>query len=108
MTSTSSPPNLAATTTAAPAYERGFERCVVTFIDILGYRRLLKTRHAEDIANVVKALRNFTAGDSDGDEQPSRSDEDTALHAGIFRISVGRCRARADNRHAVTGWAVRL
>ena len=50
-------------TASPPAYERGFERCVVTFIDILGYKQILKTRHAEDIAKVVKALRTFTAGD---------------------------------------------
>lgn len=56
-------------------YDRGFERCVVTFIDILGYRNLLKTRKAEDIVKVVQALREFTAGDADGDEPPTRLDE---------------------------------
>jgi len=73
--------------TPPPAYERGFERCVVTFIDILGYKRILKTRHAHDIAKVVKALRTFTAGDGDDSEPPSRSDE-IRLYTQAFSESV--------------------
>lgn len=57
------------------AFDRGFERCVVTFIDILGYKQLLKTRHAADIVKVVKALRRFTKGDTNEDVPPTRSDE---------------------------------
>lgn len=74
--------------TEAPTdYDRGFERCVVTFIDILGYRHLLKTRKAEDIVKVVKALRAFTAGDADDDEPPTRSDE-LRLYTQSFSESV--------------------
>jgi len=73
--------------TPLSAYERGFERCVVTFIDILGYKALLKTRRAEEIANVVKALRNFTAGDGDESKPPSRSDE-IRLYTQAFSESV--------------------
>lgn len=56
-------------------YERGFERCVVTFIDILGYRHLLKTRRAEDIVKIVKNLREFTNSDYGSDEPPNDPDE---------------------------------
>lgn len=68
-------------------YERGFERCVVTFIDILGYRALLNTRHAEDIAKAVRALRKFTAGDANDGEAPSRMDE-VRLYTQSFSESV--------------------
>jgi len=66
-------------------YDRGFERCVVTFIDILGYKHLLKTRHAEDIVKVVNALRSFAAGDAD--DWPNRSDE-VRLYTQAFSESV--------------------
>jgi hypothetical protein len=68
-------------------YERGFERCVVTFIDILGYKHLLKTRHAKDIAKVVNALRSFTAGDADEEDTPKSSDE-VRLYTQSFSESV--------------------
>jgi hypothetical protein len=69
------------------AYERGFERCVVTFIDILGYKSLLETRHAADIVKVLRALRSFTAGDADDDEPPTRLDE-ARLYTQSFSESV--------------------
>lgn len=56
-------------------YGRGYERCIVTFIDILGYRNLLKTKHASEIADVVNALRSFTEGDSESEYHASRMDE---------------------------------
>lgn len=56
-------------------YDRGFERGVVTFIDILGYKALLQTRHADDIVKVLKALRRFTEGDGNKEESPRRIDE---------------------------------
>jgi hypothetical protein len=68
-------------------YDRGFERCVVTFIDILGYKNLLRTRHASDIVKVVKALRGFAAGDADDAEPPKRSDE-FRLYTQSFSESV--------------------
>lgn len=68
-------------------YERGFERCVVTFIDILGYRNLLNTRTAEEIVGIVNALRQFTAGDSDEDNPPQRMDEHR-LYSQSFSESV--------------------
>lgn len=68
-------------------YERGFERCVVTFIDILGYRNLLNTMRAEELVGVVNALRGFAAGDGDDAEPPRRSDE-IRLHTQSFSESV--------------------
>lgn len=54
---------------------RGYERCIVTFIDILGYRELLRTRHSSEIRDALDALRRFTRGDGDDEEPPRRSDE---------------------------------
>ena len=31
----------------------GYEPCIVSFIDILGFRNLLNTRHAHDIRDIV-------------------------------------------------------
>lgn len=68
-------------------YDRGFERCVVTFIDILGYKSLLKTRHAADIVKILKSLRAFTAGDADDEDLPTRTDE-ARLYSQSFSESV--------------------
>jgi hypothetical protein len=56
-------------------YDLGYERCVVTFIDILGYRALLNEKHADDIVKIVRALRRFVRGDSDDKAPPTRMDE---------------------------------
>lgn len=68
-------------------YDRGFERCVVTFIDILGFRNLLNTRTAAEIAGVVNALRRFTTGDSDKDDPPRRMKE-CRMYSQSFSESV--------------------
>lgn len=68
-------------------YDRGFERCVVTFIDILGYRNLLNTMHADELVKVVNSLRGFAAGDGDEEEPPRRSDE-IRLYTQAFSESV--------------------
>ncbi len=39
----------------------GYEPCIVSFIDVLGFRDLLNTRHAFDIRDVLNKLRHFTA-----------------------------------------------
>jgi hypothetical protein len=66
---------------------RGYERCLVTFVDILGYRELLKTRHSSEIQEALEALRNFARGDGDDEEPPSRSDE-VRLYSQAFSESV--------------------
>ena len=68
-------------------YERGFERCVVTFIDILGYRNLLNTPTANEIVGIVIALRTFTQGDGERDTRPTRSDE-VRVYSQAFSESV--------------------
>lgn len=80
--------DMASTVPTPPTdYDRGFERCVVTFIDILGYRNLLNTRTAGEIVAVVNALRGFAAGDADDEEPPTRSDE-WRLHTQSFSEAV--------------------
>lgn len=73
--------------TVSTDHDRGYERGIVTFIDILGFRALLKTRHASDIVKAVKALRAFTAGEADDDEPPVRMDE-VRLYSQSFSESV--------------------
>ncbi|MEA2859895.1 MAG: hypothetical protein QOC72_1934 [Methylobacteriaceae bacterium] len=41
----------------------GYESCIVSFIDVLGFRDLLATRHAHDIRDILLQLRKFTAPD---------------------------------------------
>lgn len=69
------------------ARERGYERCIVTFIDILGYRHLLKTRHSHEIVEILEALRRFTAGDGDEAPSPTRMDE-VRVYTQAFSESV--------------------
>jgi hypothetical protein len=38
---------------AARVPGEGYEPCIVSFIDVLGFRNLLKTRHAHDIRDVL-------------------------------------------------------
>lgn len=46
-------------------HDRGDERGLVSFIDILGYRALPQTRSADEIRPMVHALRRCTAGDGE-------------------------------------------
>lgn len=48
---------------AARVPGEGFEPCIVSFIDVLGFRDLLDTRHAYDIRDILLHLRQFTAPD---------------------------------------------
>jgi len=68
-------------------YERGFERCVVTFIDILGYKHILKTRHAGDIVNIIKNLREFT-NSPDRDDEAAADEDDFRLYTQAFSEAV--------------------
>ena len=68
-------------------YAQGYERCVVTFIDILGYRALLKTKSAAEILEILEALRKFAEGDGDGDDRP-RSMDEVRLYTQAFSESV--------------------
>lgn len=66
---------------------RGYERCIVTFIDILGYRELLRTRQSWEIRDALDALRRFTRGDGD-DEKRLRPSDEFRLYSQAFSESV--------------------
>jgi hypothetical protein len=63
----------------------GYEPCIVSFIDVLGFRSLLQTRHAHDIRDVLLQLREFTAP---ADELPTRRRKDARLLSRAFADSV--------------------
>ena len=42
-----------------------YEPCVVSFIDVLGFRNLLATRSANDIHGLLKQLEQFTRPDEE-------------------------------------------
>lgn len=55
----------------------GYERCVVTFFDILGFRALLKQRTASDIASMMSTFRLAAAPDEP--VKPARRMKDARL-----------------------------
>jgi hypothetical protein len=63
----------------------GYEPCIVSFIDVLGFRNLLETRHAHDIREVLLQLRKFTAP---VEERPTRRIKDARLLSRAFADSV--------------------
>lgn len=63
----------------------GYEPCIVSFIDVLGFRNLLETRHADDIRDVLLQLRQFTAPD---EERPARPVKDARRLSRAFAESV--------------------
>lgn len=68
-------------------YERGYERGIVTFIDILGFKSLLATRSPEQIKEILGKLRHFTKGFANEEAPPTRSDE-MRLYSQAFSESV--------------------
>lgn len=63
----------------------GYEPCIVSFIDVLGFRDLLATRHAHDIRDVLLHLRKFTAPT---EELRTRRMKDARLLSRAFADSV--------------------
>lgn len=63
----------------------GYEPCIVSFIDVLGFRDLLDTRHAHDIRDIMLQLREFTTPDEV--EKPRRV-KDMRLYSRPFSDSV--------------------
>ena len=57
----------------------GYERCVVTFFDILGFRALLKQRSASDIASMMSTFR--LAATPDEPVEPVRRMKDARLYS---------------------------
>ena len=77
---------------AARVPGEGYEPCIVSFIDVLGFRDLLATRHAHDIREVLLQLREFTAPT---DEVTTRRMKDARLLSRAFADSAsGRVRAK--------------
>lgn len=70
---------------AARVPGEGYEPCIVSFIDVLGFRNLLETRHAHDIRDVLRQLREFTAP---LEERPTRRVKDARLLSRAFADSV--------------------
>lgn len=70
---------------AARVPGEGYEPCIVSFIDVLGFRNLLETRHAYDIRDVLLQLRKFTAP---VEELPTRRMKDARLLSRAFTDSV--------------------
>jgi hypothetical protein len=49
-----------------------YERAITTFIDILGFRDLVRTRPADEVAKVIDVFRHFS-GDPKGDDPLARA-----------------------------------
>jgi len=75
----------AAAEVAARVPGEGYEPCIVSFIDVLGFRDLLATRHAHDIRDIMLRLRKFTTPDEG--ERPRRM-KDARLYSQPFADSV--------------------
>lgn len=63
----------------------GYEPSIVSFIDVLGFRDLLATRHAHDIRDIMLRLREFTTPD---DLEKPRRMKDARLFSRAFADSV--------------------
>lgn len=62
-----------------------YEPCIVSFIDVLGFRALLRDKSALDIYRILTNLRYFT---SPRPERESRRMKDVRLHSRAFSDSV--------------------
>lgn len=69
------------------AHNAGYERGIVTFLDVLGFRNLLEVKSASEIAGVMQNLRRFAEGSGNKEEPPRRSDE-IRLYTQAFSESV--------------------
>lgn len=78
---------MATTPNPAPTGPSGYERAIVTFIDILGFRSLLATRDAGEILEILRLLRDYTRGDGHEEPRPRSSDE-IRLYSQSFSESV--------------------
>lgn len=70
---------------AARSPGEGYEPCIVSFIDVLGFRDLLATRHAHDIRDIMLRLREFTMPDK---AKAPRRMKDARLFSQPFSESV--------------------
>lgn len=82
--------------------ESQYETGIVSFIDILGFRDLLRTLTASDVRDIILKLREFGKGDGDTRPEPRRM-KDYRLHSEAFSESVSdgviRCRTVTRSIH---------
>src|SRR5665213_2249356 len=62
-----------------------YEPCVVSFIDVLGFRSLLATRSAADVHGLLRQLEQFT---SPNEEKPPRSMDEVRSQSRAFAFAV--------------------
>ena len=75
-----------------------YEPCVVSFIDVLGFRNLLGTRSAADIYGLLTQLEKFTRPD---EEVPARSMDEVRLQSRAFAFTVSHVLLRRHQQEGV-------
>lgn len=82
------------------AADAGYEECLVTFFDILGFRALLNSRSASEIRGAMALFRNLSKGD---DIEPARRMKDvrvqSQVHAEIISDAIVRTRTTQTQYH---------
>ncbi|WP_366655331.1 hypothetical protein [Fodinicurvata sp. EGI_FJ10296] len=73
-----------------------YEACIVSFIDVLGFRDIIDTRPAAEVHNILLRLERFTRPES---EPPPRSSDEIRLHSRAFAFSVSDAVVRARPYH---------
>jgi len=63
-----------------------YEDCLVSFIDVLGFRSLVEERTAEEIYVIIKTLEKYTQPDEHG--QKSRSMDEVRLYSRAFAHAI--------------------
>lgn len=62
-----------------------YEPCVVSFIDVLGFRSIIDERSAAEVHSILSGLERFTRPD---EEPPPRSMDEARLHSRAFSFAV--------------------
>lgn len=87
-----------------------YEDCIVTFIDVLGFRNLLNTRPADEIGLIIRKMEDFTRPDNYGASN-SFNEGGKRLHSTAFSQSVSDAIVRVrtydtENRDGALYWEV--
>jgi hypothetical protein len=71
---------------ASPQEQAGayYEPCVVSFIDVLGFRDVLKTQPADKVYRIITSLQKFTRSE----DEPARSMDEVRLYSRAFSQAV--------------------
>lgn len=65
--------------------KHSYEPCVVSFIDVLGFREILKSKSASDVYDILKKLQNFTFPE---ETTPPKSMDEVRLQSQAFAHTV--------------------